>query len=68
MSETAVRGANARSAAKAFPDAAEMARWNALGPAERRAEIEREEEAGARSGLAPIESVKDRLTRVRAGR
>lgn len=51
--------------ARVFPEAEDMARWNALSPAEQMAEIEREEEEGFKSGDAAAESLDDRLARVR---
>ena len=51
---------------KAFPTAADMAAWNGLSPAEKRTFIEESEEAGFQSGVAPSETLTDRLARVRA--
>lgn len=51
---------------KAFPTSADMARWNALSPADQRTFIEDSEEAGFQSGLAPSETLMERITRVRA--
>lgn len=51
---------------KAFPTTADMARWDALSPAEQREFIEHSEQAGFESGVAPAESLADRLARVRA--
>jgi len=51
-----------------FPSAEDMALWNRLSDAEKRAVIARDEDAGVRSGVAPKESVEERLSRVRAHR
>jgi hypothetical protein len=49
-----------------FPDAQEMAQWNALTPVEQLACIERDEEAGFQSGEVAPETLEQRLARVRA--
>lgn len=51
---------------KAFPTASDMARWDVLSPAEQREFIENSEQAGFESGVAPAETLADRLARVRA--
>ena len=51
---------------KVFPSVDDMARWNALSSAEQREFIESSEQAGFESGVAPSESLSDRLARVRA--
>jgi hypothetical protein len=49
-----------------FPEAADMADWNALSPAEQLALIERAEQDGFDSGDAEPESLVERLARVRS--
>ena len=49
-----------------FPTAEDMALWQSLSAAEQRAVIERDEEAGFRSGAAEPETQDNRLARVRA--
>lgn len=49
-----------------FPSADDMKLWNSLSPAEQRAVIERDEEAGFQSDIAKKETLEDRLARVRA--
>jgi hypothetical protein len=51
---------------RVFPAAEDMALWDSLSPAEQRAVIERDEEAGFHSGIAEPETLKQRLQRVRA--
>jgi len=51
---------------KAFPLAEEVAEWDVLSPAEQRAFIEASEEAGFQSGVAPDETLEERLARVRS--
>lgn len=51
---------------RVFPAAEDMALWQSLSAAEQRAVIERDEEAGFRSGAAEPETLQDRLARVRA--
>jgi len=51
---------------KVFPTQEDMAQWNALSPAEQRAFIESNEEAGFQSGVALVETLEERLARVRA--
>jgi len=51
---------------KVFPSASDMALWDVLSPAEKRAFIERSEQAGFESGMAPDETIAQRLARVRA--
>lgn len=51
---------------KAFPSEEEMAEWAALSPAEQRAFFEANEEAGFHSGIAPDETLEERLARVRS--
>ncbi len=68
MSEIKDRRPAATPAAKAFPGADDMAQWNRLSPADKRALIERDEEAGFQSGVAPAESAAERRVRVRAER
>lgn len=48
-----------------FPEAADMAEWNALSPAEQLALIERAEQEGFESGEAAPETIAQRLARVR---
>ena len=50
-----------------FPTAEDIALWESLSPEERRAVVARDEEAGARSGVAEKESLEQRLHRVRSG-
>ncbi|MEQ1709691.1 MAG: hypothetical protein ABL864_15305 [Terricaulis sp.] len=64
MSDTATRTGLNR-AAHVFPEAADMADWNALSPAEQLALIARAEEEGFESGEAASESLTQRLARVR---
>ncbi len=51
---------------KAFPTEADMKLWNSLDPAEQRVIIAQSEQAGFDSGIAPDESLEQRLKRVRA--
>ncbi len=51
---------------KAFPTASDVAQWDALSPAEQREFIENSEQAGFESGIAPAETLAERLARVRA--
>ncbi len=51
---------------RVFPTADDMALWESLSAAEQRAIVERDEEAGFRSGAADPETLEDRLARVRA--
>lgn len=55
-----------RFSSKVFPSAADMALWESLSDAEKRAVVKRDEEAGYQSGLAKPESLEARLARVRA--
>lgn len=50
---------------KVFPSAGDIARWEALSPAEQRDFIESSEQTGFESGIAPTETLKARLARVR---
>lgn len=63
MGDTATR--NSINTAHLFPDAADMADWNALSQAEQFAQIERAEEEGFESGETAPESLAQRLARVR---
>ena len=51
-----------------FPNAEDMALWDSLSDGEKRAVIARDEEQGFQSGIAPKESLEERLSRVRADR
>ncbi|MFN3314322.1 MAG: hypothetical protein ACK46Q_12765 [Hyphomonas sp.] len=55
------------SISRAFPTEEAMAVWDALSPAEQRAFILRSEQAGFESGIAPDETLAERLARVRTG-
>jgi hypothetical protein len=57
--------AKVNACAHVFPDAADMAEWNALSPAEQLALIDRAEQEGFQSGEAVSESLVQRLARVR---
>lgn len=53
-------------ASTAFPTDEDMKLWDSLTPEQREAVIIEAEEKGFRSGIAPDESVEERLARVRA--
>ena len=50
----------------AFPTDEDMNRWNSLSPEEQRSAIIRDIDAAEASGVAPAESMADRLKRVRS--
>lgn len=67
MSDTASRDAGSvRFASTVFPTGEDMATWEKLSPAEKRAIIARDLDAGEASGLAEPEPVEQVLRRVRA--
>ena len=49
-----------------FPTDEDMKLWDSLTPEEQLAVIAHDEEQGSRSGVAPAETLEDRLKRVRA--
>ena len=66
MSDTALRGAGSvRFTSTVFPTRKDMATWEKLSPAEKRAIIARDLDAGEASGLAEPETVEQVLRRVR---
>jgi len=65
MSEVEADISRIRFSSSAFPTDEDLALWNSLTPAERRAVVRRDEEAGFASGQAPRESLEERLARVR---
>lgn len=51
-----------------FPTSEDAAVWDSLSDVQKRAVIARDEEQGFQSGIAPKESLEERLARVRADR
>ncbi len=66
MSDTQINLAKIKFSSTVFPTAADIKLWDALSPEEQQAVIVAAEEAGFQSGLAPAESIAQRLARVRA--
>jgi hypothetical protein len=50
---------------RTFPTNDDMLLWEAMSPAEQLAAIEHDEDAGFQSGIAPYETLDERLKRVR---
>lgn len=65
MADTTPHIENPQFTSRAFPTAEDMTLWQSLSPAAQLEVIERDEEAGFQSGVAPHESLADRLARVR---
>lgn len=55
-----------RFTSQAFPTAEDMALWDSLDAATQRAIVIRDEQEGFDSGVAPTETLEERLARVRA--
>ena len=53
---------------KAFPTDVDVARWNNLSDDEKMAIVDRDEEAGFQSGVAPAETPEKMIARVRTRR
>ena len=66
MSDTQTDVSKIKFSSTVFPTAADRKLWDSLGPEDRQAVIIAAEEAGFQSGVAPAESVAERLARVRA--
>jgi hypothetical protein len=66
MSDTRIDVAKIKLSSTVFPTAADRKLWDALSPEDRQAVIIVAEETGFQSGEAPVESIAERLARVRA--
>ena len=63
MSDTQIDVAKIKVSSTVFPTAADIKLWDALSPEEQQAVIVAAEETGFQSGLAPAESIAQRLAR-----
>jgi len=61
-----IGSSDSRLSSTVFPTDEDMKLWNSFTPEERQAFIIEAEENGFQSGVAPAESVEERLARVRA--
>ncbi len=66
MGDTQIDVAKIKFSSTVFPTAEDRKLWDALSPEEQQAVIIAAEEKGFQSGVAPAESVAERLARVRA--
>ena len=66
MSKTKTDIGEVQFSSQAFPSEEGMKRWENLDPASRRAVVVRDEQQGFDSGVAPAETIEERLARVRA--
>ncbi len=66
MGDTQTDVAKIKFSSTVFPTAEDIKLWDALSPEDRQAVIIAAEESGFQSGVAPAESVAERLARVRA--